>query len=91
MIFWALNGVAFNTHARYQFGLSHGEDGDRGQGWVIDCIKQTVLWKGGTRTSKAGLRDNEHLGHQRINSISPARCCRITIAETATESHGRER
>ena len=38
MIFRSLNGLVFNHHARYQFGLS--EDQDRG--WVIDRIKQTV-------------------------------------------------
>jgi len=43
MIFRALDGEVFNTHARYRFGLS--EDQDRG--WVIDRINQTVPWNEG--------------------------------------------
>jgi len=38
-----LDGVVFNTHARYPFGLSKDED----RGWLIDRIMQTVLWNEG--------------------------------------------
>ncbi len=51
MIFRTLDGVVFNTHARYQFGLS--EDQDRG--WVIDRIKQTVLWNEGDPDIHSGV------------------------------------
>ena len=52
MIFRTLDGVVFNTHARYQFGLS--EDQDRG--WLIDRIKQTVLWNEGDPDIHSGVK-----------------------------------
>ncbi len=39
MIFRSLDGLVFNTHARYHFRLSQ----ERDRGWVIDRINQTVL------------------------------------------------
>ena len=63
MIFRALDGEVFNTHARYRFGLS--EDQDRG--WVIDRINQTVPWNEGNPDIHAasinhGLRASDATG-----------------------------
>ena len=52
MIFRTLDGVVFNTHARYQFVLSEDQD----QGWVIDRIKQTVLWNEGDPNIHSGVK-----------------------------------
>ena len=52
IIYRALNGAVFNTHARYLFGLS--EDQDRG--WVIDRIKHTVLWNEGDPAIHSGVK-----------------------------------
>ena len=43
IIFQALDGRVFDTHARHHFGLSQ----DPGRGWAIDRIKQTVRWNEG--------------------------------------------
>ena len=52
MIFRTLDGVAFNTHARYQFGLCKDQD----RGWVIERIKQTVLWNEGKPDIHSGVK-----------------------------------
>ena len=52
MIFRSLDGVVFNTHTRYQFGLSKDQD----RGWVIDRIMQTVLWNEGDPEIHSGVK-----------------------------------
>ena len=52
MIFRTSDGMVFNTHARYHFGLSHDQD----RGWVIDRIKQTVLWNEGDPGIHSGVK-----------------------------------
>ena len=52
MIFRSLNGVVFNTHARYHFRLSKQQN----RGWVIDRIKQTVLWNEGDPDIHSGVK-----------------------------------
>ncbi len=56
MIFRTLDGLVFNTHARYQFRLSK----DQGRGWVIDRIRQTVLWNEGDPDIYTGVKNNRH-------------------------------
>ncbi len=51
MIFRTLDSVVFNTQARYLFRLSK----DQGRGWVIDRIKQTVLWNEGDPDIHSGV------------------------------------
>ena len=52
MIFRTFDGLVFNTHARYHFGLSQDQD----RGWVIDRIKQTVLWNEGDPDIHSGVK-----------------------------------
>lgn len=52
MIFRTLDGLVFNTHARYHFRLFQDKD----QGWVIDRIKQTVLWNEGDPGIHGGVK-----------------------------------
>ena len=52
MIFRTLDGSVFNTHARYQFRLSHDQD----RGWIIDRIKQTVPWNEGDPDIHSGVK-----------------------------------
>ncbi len=52
MIFRTLDGLVFNTHARYHFHLFQ----DRARGWVVDRIKQTVLWNEGDPDIHSGLK-----------------------------------
>ena len=52
MIFRTLDGLVFNTHARYHFRLFQDQD----RGWVIDRIKQTVLWNEGDPGIHGGVK-----------------------------------
>ncbi len=52
MIFRALDDLVFNTHARYRFCLCKIQD----RGWVIDRIKQTVLWNEGDPGIHSGVK-----------------------------------
>ena len=52
MIFRAMDGLVFNTHARYDFRLSKHQD----RGWIIDRIKQTVLWNEGDPEIHSGVK-----------------------------------
>ena len=52
MIFRSLDGVVFNTHARYHFRMFQDQD----RGWVIDRIKQTVLWNEGDPDIHRGVK-----------------------------------
>lgn len=56
VIFRALNGLVFNTHARYLFGLSQSQDGDKNRKSVIDRIKKTVLWNEGDPNIHSGVK-----------------------------------
>ena len=52
MIFRSLDCVVFNTHARYLFRLYQDQDRE----WVIDRIKQTVLWNEGDPNIHSGVK-----------------------------------
>ena len=57
-----MDGVVFNTNARYQFDLS--EDQDRG--WVIDQFKQTVLWNEGDPGIHRGVKKITDITKKRV-------------------------
>jgi len=50
VIFRRRGSAFFNTHATYQFGLSQHTQ----RGWLIDRIKQNVLWNEGDPTIHSG-------------------------------------
>ncbi len=52
MIFRTLDGLVFNTHARYHLRLSQDQD----RGWVINRIKQTVPWNEGNPDIHSGVK-----------------------------------
>ena len=52
MIFPTLDGVVFNTHARYHFRVSK----QKGRVWVIDRIEQTLLWNEGDPDIHSGVK-----------------------------------
>ena len=61
MIFKALSGVVFNTRATRRFGLPRAQDGDQDRRWVIDGIKQTVLWDEGDPDIPSGVKKERPL------------------------------
>ncbi len=50
ILFHSLDQRAFNTHARYQFGMTRTRD----RGWLISSIKPTVLWNEGDSAIHSG-------------------------------------
>ena len=70
-IFRRSEGRVFNTHAIYEFGLRKA----LGAGWLIDSIKQSVLWNDGDSTvHKAAINTAHEPSDRTPNNPDQGRC-----------------